>query len=73
MTQKNSDSSVTEYEEDEDEDEEESNVDWKRNRTRNNKNVSPPVHDSGDTFQTKITEQLDTLHAVQFVHESFFD
>ena len=75
MTQKNSDSSVTEYEEDEDEEEDEeesNNVDWKRNRTRNNKNVSPPVHDSGDTFQTKITEQLDTLHAVQFVHESFF-
>ena len=73
MTQKNSDSSVTEYEEDEDEEDEESNVDWKRNRTRNNnKNVSPPVHDSGDTFQTNITEQLDTLHAVQFVHESFF-
>ena len=65
---------MTEYEEDEDEEEDEeesNNVDWNRNRTRNNRNMSSPVH-SGDTFQTKITEQLDALHAVQFVHESFF-
>ena len=64
---------MTEYEEDEDEEDEESesnNVDWNRHQMRNN--ISHSVLDDENKFRTRITEQLDLLHAVQLVHESFF-
>ena len=66
---KNSDSSASEYEEDEDEEEdEEEESSWHRRRNRE----SSPIRNDQKELETKISEYLDTLHAVQFVHECFF-